>query len=96
MSTDKLASGSIPASPEPEQVRQPTALPCPFCGGSARFVEYYDGNSFIECNECGAEAGYSRPYEKESEMNAIAKWNQRSAIEPSTSVSTEAQNEAKL
>lgn len=47
--------------------------PCPFCGGACDIVrdEPISGAGFVECHECGARGGISRPDE------AVRLWNTR-------------------
>jgi len=100
----KLASGSIPASPEPEQARQPTVMNCMDCAFRGVLPDPDPDDWFCDDDEkviCMKSAGRAitiacRPHHKRDECSTPS-WcplGLGSAVEPSTSVSTEAQPEA--
>ena len=100
MNPDKLASGSIPASPEPEQVRQPTEGWGKLA--NAKLWHYFQPNGRSLCGKWLSLVDpiwdmSDLPVEKcssDSCKGCHAKLMKRSPISPSTSVSTEAQPEA--
>ena len=62
----------------------PTLLPCPFCGGAARYFKYSeDGADWhkVRCNACPA---LVEADDIETRDEAIAAWNRRTPIESST------------
>jgi len=103
---DKLASGSIPASLESEQVRQPTkvgiAVECVVCGlrkvprGRSAPLEMANSMCDYECH-----GYYQKPFvgclwpgETDADFGYPCGDDGIVAFVPSSSVSTEAQNEA--
>jgi Lar family restriction alleviation protein len=83
---------------EQEQVQ---LLPCPFCGGDAKYEaegewQYYDVWS-VECRECGASLSGNadmRVSGASAKAEAIAAWNTRHRIE-ATAEALEAMREAR-
>ena len=55
-----------------------TLLPCPFCGGKARWM-YRKPIGWVMCKKCGASsAAFSDNYEEaDCKQEAIATWNRR-------------------
>jgi Lar family restriction alleviation protein len=67
-------------------------LPCPFCGASAEPPSYSHSRWACRCSVCGA-GGQSfwqggpnptEPQVSEAKAEAVAAWNRRSALEPTT------------
>ena len=55
-------------------------LPCPFCGGEAKYISFSQGlftQRFVTCTECGIETKRNYPNGAE----AIRHWNTRKPID---------------
>jgi len=96
MNENTSSSGSIPASPEPEKVRQPTdkLLPCPFCGGEGLpdciFVSHEEVHYFVRCRCCACEGPWSK-----TPRWALSQWNKRLTVERTAPIEAAIQPEAK-
>src|SRR5437762_13106812 len=69
--------------------QEPELLPCPFCGGRARFSETpraYDFQQAIECESCGANTGPTGVGREE----VVLFWNRRVAAPVAKSARTPA------
>ena len=69
------ASGASPSTDELERLR---LLPCPFCGGEAKF-RWSGGIMLAECQSCYTSRGCDDDVwgDKELKESAAGKWNMR-------------------
>lgn len=61
-------------------------LPCPFCGGKARFnqiphedVSNMAGGEYVECEDCGACTNLVYSIKEDAKPELRDRWNRRSA-----------------